>query len=305
LEEASDELRRGALYPEPMRAGRPTGPIGRALHRMRLGLRGELARREAAVDEELVRAPSLSRPHTIALMSPKGGVGKTTLSFVLGDLLAAQLHLRVVVLDVNPDFGTLASLVADQHRCPRSLADLLADAEAVQSPAELHHYVSRLPSGLHLLGAPAHPDVMAQLTPGLYAQLVDLLEGFYEVVILDLGSGITDPLTRFAIDRADQRIVVSTPEWITASGVLGALRHLQLDDGTVVLNRASNGRGAQQRATLMDTFSRHGIPTRAAIPYDRRLHAMLDSGTYAFSELNAATRVPLKELAATVARRFA
>lgn len=94
----------------------------------------------------------MTRPNTLAVVSPKGGVGKTTVSFALGNLLASELHLRVVALDANPDFGTLASLAADQLRTLRSLADLLADHAELASPAELHPYVSRLPSGLHLLG---------------------------------------------------------------------------------------------------------------------------------------------------------
>jgi MinD-like ATPase involved in chromosome partitioning or flagellar assembly len=303
---APSGLSRHDVYPEPMRAGRPApaGPIARALSRLRLSLRSELQRRESDLDSQLAQTLPLTRPNTIALLSPKGGVGKTTLSFVLGDLLASQLHLRVLALDANPDFGTLAWLVGDEHRSPRSLADLLADAGRVQSPAELHPYVSRLPSGLHVLGAPAHAEVMAQVTPGLYGRLVDFLESFYEVVILDLGSGVTDPLTRFATERADQSIVVTTPEWVTASGVLGALRHLRLDGGTVVVNQGHGARDRRRDAAIVETFRRDGIPARATVPYDPRLHAMLDSGTYAFADLDVATRVPIKEIAASVAVRL-
>ena len=76
----------------------------------------------------------MTRPNTVAVISPKGGVGKTTISFVLGNLLASQLRLRVVALDANPDFGTLAALAPDEHRSTRSLADLLADSTQIASP---------------------------------------------------------------------------------------------------------------------------------------------------------------------------
>jgi septum formation inhibitor-activating ATPase MinD len=58
---------------------------------------------------------------------------------------------------------------------------------------------------------------MAQMTPGLYSRLLDFLEHFYELVILDLGTGITDPLAQFAADRADQTVVITTPEWVAAA----------------------------------------------------------------------------------------
>jgi MinD-like ATPase involved in chromosome partitioning or flagellar assembly len=263
-----------------------------------------MQRREWAVDQRLQTIAPMTRPNTIAVLSPKGGVGKTTVSYLLGNILASELHLRVVALDANPDFGTLASLAPDQYRTTRSLADLLTDHRSISSPAELHPYMSRLPSGLHLLGAPAHAEVMAQMTPGLYARLLDFLEHFYEVVILDLGTGITDPLAQFAVERADQSIVITTPEWITAAGVLGALRYLQLEEGTLVLNQAPVRRSEGNREVIEQNFRRQAVATKATIPYDERLRLMLDTGTYALEDLRLATRVPVKELAAAIAVNF-
>ncbi len=299
-------MTRRDIYTQPMRGGRPvpSGPVARALEWLRLKTSTELQRREWAVDERLAQISPMSRPNTIAVLSPKGGVGKTTVSYLLGNMLASELNLRVVALDANPDFGTLASLAPDKLRTLRSLADLLADHAEIESPAELHPYVSRLPTGLHLLGAPAHAEVMAQMTPGLYARLLDLLERFYEVVILDLGTGITDPLAQFAVERADQSVVITTPEWITAAGVLGALRYLQLEEGMLVLNQAPIRRNAGNRHVIEENFRRQAVATKATIPYDERLRVMLDTGTYELSDLRRATRVPVKELAAAIAANF-
>lgn len=299
-------MTRDDVYSRAMRAGRPvpSGPIARVVQTLREKLSTELQLREVAVDQRLARVAPMSRPNTIAVISPKGGVGKTTISFMLGNLLASELRHRVIALDANPDFGTLAALAGDEVRSPRSLADLLADSSRIESPAELHPYVSRLPSGLHLLGAPAHAEVMAQMTPGLYNRLLDFLERFYEVLILDLGTGITDPIAQFAVDRADQSIVITTPEWITAAGVLGALRYLQLEEGTLVLNQSPVRRGAGNREVIEQNFRRHAVATRATIPYDARLRVMLDTGTYSLSELKRSTRVPVKELGAAIAGNF-
>jgi cellulose biosynthesis protein BcsQ len=114
-------------------------------------------RDEWSVDEQLAHAPAMTRPNTVAVISPKGGVGKTTISFVLGNLLAEQLRLRVVALDANPDFGTLAALAPDEHRSARALADLLADSTQIESPGELHPYVARLPTGFTCSARPRMP----------------------------------------------------------------------------------------------------------------------------------------------------
>jgi len=299
-------MSRQDVYARPMRAGRPlsNGPFSQFSTWLKMTLASELQRREWSVDEQLGRAPAMTRPNTVAVISPKGGVGKTTVSFILGNLLAEQLRLRVVALDANPDFGTLSALAPDERRSTRSLADLLADSTQIESPAELHPYVARLPTGLHLLGAPAHAEVMAQMTPGLYSRLLDFLERFYEVVILDLGTGITDPLAQFAVDRADQTVVITTPEWVTAAGVLGALRYLQLEQGTLVLNQAPTGRHAGNREVIQANFRRHSVETSATIPYDDRLRMMLDTGTYSLSSLKLGTRVPVKELGAAIAYKW-
>lgn len=299
-------MSRSDIYSRPMRAGRPIpdGSIPRAWTSLKYSVAGEQRRREWAVDEQLLRAQPLSRPNTISVISPKGGVGKTTISFVLGNLLASQLRLRVIAIDANPDFGTLASLADDGRQSPRSLGDLLADHDQISSPAELHPYVSRLSSGLHLLGAPADAEVMAQMTPGLYGRLLDVLEHYYEVLILDLGTGITDPIAQFAVQRADQSVVITTPEWITSAGVLGALRYLQLEEGTLVLNQAATRRGGAARQVIEETFARYAVATRATIPYDQRLRLMLDTGTYTLDSLKRSTRIPIKELGAAIARNF-
>ncbi len=261
-------MSRRDVYAQPMRAGRPlsTGPMTRFTTWLKMTLSSELQRREWSVDEQLAHAPTMTRPNTVAVISPKGGVGKTTISFVLGNLLA--------------------------------------DSTQIDSPAELNPYVARLPTGLHLLGAPAHAEVMAQMTPGLYSRLLDFLERFYEVVILDLGTGITDPLAQFAVDRADQTVVITTPEWVTAAGVLGALWYLQLEQGTLVLNQAPTGRHAGNRDVIEANFRRHAVETSATIPYDDRLRVMLDTGTYSLSSLKLGTRVPVKGLGAAIAYNF-
>ena len=62
----------------------------------------------------------MTRPNTIALISPKGGVGKTTSTFLAGNLLATHLKLRAIAVDANPDFGTLARLAPDDRRSQRA-----------------------------------------------------------------------------------------------------------------------------------------------------------------------------------------
>jgi MinD-like ATPase involved in chromosome partitioning or flagellar assembly len=316
----SARFRRGDVYSRPVVEGRelPENPWSRLRGRLRALATSEGERREQELEESLTGAPKATRSNTIAVVSPKGGVGKTTCTFIVGNLLAEALNLRVVAVDANRDFGTLASLTPDEGRSDRSLADLLSHVHRIDSVSDVLAYVSQLPSGLHVLAAPEQAEVMAAMTPEAYGDLLDLLGRFYEVILLDLGTGIVDPLAQFGIRRADQALLVTTPEYVTAEKVLGALRYLNAEAGwdsggddesinrkrlTVVLNRAPSARSGD-RQVIESAFRRFGIGRHVTIPYDDRLRVMLDSATYSLDALRRDTRLPVKRLGVEVVEKL-
>ncbi|HXM55522.1 MAG TPA: EsaB/YukD family protein, partial [Candidatus Dormibacteraeota bacterium] len=79
--------------------------------------------------DEAIVAPQLYRCATIAVMSPKGGVGKTTLTALLGGLFAHLRRDRIVAVDSNPDFGSLGRCLTPTH-------DIFVDdvLEVIDSP---------------------------------------------------------------------------------------------------------------------------------------------------------------------------
>jgi MinD-like ATPase involved in chromosome partitioning or flagellar assembly len=300
----TDALTRRDVYPSPLVDGRPVAD--RATSRMRRRMQQLLVsqgeREETDLERRLRSLPGVTRPNTVALISPKCGVGKTTSTFVVGNLLAAQLKLRTIAVDANPDFGTLARLAPDDRRSERSLADLLEDADRLRTAAELAPYVSRLPTGLHVLGAPADAALTASLGPERYGELAAFLSTFYEVVLLDLGTGVAGPLARFAIERADQVVLVTTPEWVTSSVVLGALSHLQHDHTTVAINRSRLDSVAVD--AIEDRFRAEHLHRAVTVPLDEQLATMLDSGTYVLDALQRQTRLAVKRLGLAVAEQL-
>ena len=296
------ELKRRDVYREPVVDGRreSNGAVGRLRRQIQRVLVSQREREEAELERRLHTQPGVTRPNTIALISPKGGVGKTTSTFVVGNLLATHLKLRAIAVDANPDFGTLARLAPDARRCDRSLADLLENADRLNTAAELGAYVSRLPSGLHMLGAPRDAELTASLGPERYGELVAFLASFYEVVLLDLGTGVAGPLARFAVSRADQVVLVTTPEWVTASIVLQALSHLRHDRTTVALNKCQT----DDVHAIEEPFRKQHLHRTVTIPYDRQLAAMLDSGTYALEALDRPTRMAIKRLGLAVSEQL-
>lgn len=304
-------LRRTDLYPGRLADGRvePAGSLRALVRSLRAALQGSAAREEEALRRRLGATATLqTRPNHVAVVSPKGGVGKTTCTLLAGEVLARHVRLRCVAIDANPDYGTLGLLAPDRLRSERSLADVLRAGDELEHAGALRPFVSSLPSGLHLLAAPADPRAMSDLGPEHYRRLIELLDRFYEVVLLDLGTGLTDPLARFALDRADQMVVVSTPEWVCAERVLAALDDLRAtragERTTVVLNQAPPER-AVDRQVIEAAFRRHEVSGRVAIPYDPQLRAMLDAGALDHDRLPRGTRIAIERLGLAVAEGLA
>ncbi len=157
------------------------------------------------------------------------------------------------------------------------------------------------PTGLHLLAAPQHPELMEAMSPDLYGKLLAFLGRFYHVIMLDLGTGLTDPLAKFALGRADQAVVVSKPGYVTMSIVLDALDYVWDCLGghhmTMALNQVPKTADVR---SLEAKLRGHSLSCQITIPQEQRLDDMLNDGTYVCEQLPRPTRLSIKNLALAV-----
>jgi MinD-like ATPase involved in chromosome partitioning or flagellar assembly len=280
--------------------GRPA-PQGAFARLRRRGQRLMVTRAEhdeAVVERRLLAHPGVTRANTVAVMSPKGGVGKTTCTFLIANLLTTHLKLRTIAVDANPGFGTLAQLAPDRRRVRRGIAGLLADADRLLTAAELGQYVSRLPTGLHLLTARWDRDQRDPLGADRYGEAVALLSCFYDVVLLDLGTGLVGPLARFAARCADQLVLVTAPDRVAALASLDALALLRYRERTTVAINAPDPGNVRPVEECFVAERPHRIVT---LPHDSQLAGMLETGTYTLGALRSETRTAIKRLGLAVA----
>jgi MinD-like ATPase involved in chromosome partitioning or flagellar assembly len=168
-----------------------------------------------------IARPRLRRCATIAVVSPKGGVGKTTVTALLGSLLARVRHERMVAVDTNPDYGSLGRALAPDHRIfVDDLVDVL-DHPGL-TVAELERKLGRAFDGLLVLPAPTDPGRMASLDKTSYDKVFERLETIVGGLVLDCGTGLQEPSARAAIEAADQIVLISDAEPSTASLVAEA-----------------------------------------------------------------------------------
>lgn len=261
----------------------------------------ELRRRELVAQ---VRTP-ITGCRTVAFVSRKGGVGKTTTCLVVGHTFASLRGDRVVALDANPDAGTLA------HRLRResgeTIATLLHDRAVLAKYADVRAYSSQAVSRLEVIAGEDRLDA-DMLERAAVGEAVALLERHYNLVCLDTPAGVLSSAAQGVLDAADQLVIVSptgldgaraassTLDWLEEHG------HAALAASAVT---ALNGVRAERGDIDVDRIEEHfSSRCRACvrIPWD----AYLETGTEAeLGALRPGTREAFLELAAAVARGFA
>jgi MinD-like ATPase involved in chromosome partitioning or flagellar assembly/uncharacterized ubiquitin-like protein YukD len=175
--------------------------------------------------ENRIAAPRLRRCATIAVVSPKGGVGKTTMTALLGALLVKVRHERTVAVDTNPDYGSLGRALTPDHRVfVDDLVDVLDHPDLTVT--ELDRKLGRAFEGLLVVPAPTDPARMARLDRKAYTKVFERLQQMVGGLVLDCGTGLNEPAAQAAIQAADQIVIVSDAEPSTASLVAEAAQLL-------------------------------------------------------------------------------
>ena len=203
------------------------------------GLGAALARAKQAF--EALHGPAAVREGRVfTVFSPKGGVGKTTMSVNLALALTRQ-GAQVCVLDLDLAFGDVA--ITLQLIPSHTIADA-ADSEADLDDALLSSLLTRHPSGLSILAAPTHPEGRERIPASLVRRVVQILRARFDYVVIDTPPGFDDQVLG-AFDETDECVIVATLDVPTVKNTKVALEtldllHLVRDHRHLVLNRADD-----------------------------------------------------------------
>ncbi len=157
----------------------------------------DLISRVVQVYKDQEASESNARSNTVAIFAPKGGVGRTTISFNLA-VSAARQGRRTVLVDGSIQFADLRSLLRVPADAP-SILDLPTD-RVVES--DLADVLWRDPSGIDILLAPPRIEMAEMVTTRDVDKVLSLLRRLYDVVIIDMSVAL-DELNLALLDRVD------------------------------------------------------------------------------------------------------
>ncbi|WBU38757.1 MinD/ParA family ATP-binding protein [Homoserinibacter sp. YIM 151385] len=291
----------------PTRPGRPPAPEGFWRHlvyaaTLRLVNLGDSApvRARKALDARIAK-PFADGTRYVPILTRKGGVGKTTITTLLGMALSDVREDRVIAIDANPDRGTLAERVARQTRS--TVRQLIELAPSLTSPEALSAHVSRDETGLEVVASDADPLLGEAFDEDGYNVVADVAARVAGVVLTDCGTGIVHSVMRPTLQRADAIVVVSggsidearlaseTLTWLEANGAGQLVR-----GAVVALNTATPGTKLA-RLDEIEAHFRSRVREVVRIPYDPELAA---GSVIRYHLLRPFTRESARHLAAVV-----
>jgi pilus assembly protein CpaE len=207
----------------------------------------EKASRYVAMPAAAAAAANGAEPGTvIAVFSPKGGVGRTTIAVNLAVAAATEIGKKVVLMDASFQFGDIGVLL-NLNPKNKSIVDLVPELEASGEVESIDTFVINHSSGVRVLLAPPSPEMAELITPAGVKRVIEVLRATHELVIVDCSAFFNDT-TLAVLDSADVILTMLTLEITSIKNMrlfLEVADQLGYEQGKVslVLNRADSTLG--------------------------------------------------------------
>jgi pilus assembly protein CpaE len=157
-----------------------------------------------------------SNARVIALFSPKGGTGVTTLATNLAVHIRQATTKKTLLLDLSPELGTCPVLLGAEPRY--SYLDVLESLQRMDERL-LQSFLEEHESGLRVLASPQTASMAGEVRRDSVVAIVRLLRRFFDYVVVDLGRSVVDETVATVLELADERLLVTAPELPTLRNV--------------------------------------------------------------------------------------
>ena len=238
----------------------------------------QLQEKKVALQQETpqkkVRKSELGQVYTV--FSTKGGVGKTFVSINLAASLAKNQEKRVVLVDLDLDFGN-AALALNLY--PKfTISDIVDDIRHIDSDL-IESYLVPHESGIKVLPANIQQQMNEFINADHIRIIIEALRESFDYVIIDMPARFFETIMP-ALALADHLLVITTPEISSVRNIkalLVTLKELNFPQSKIriILNK-EDSRGDIKQKDVEATLNKK---VDAAIGFDyRRVLSSLNRG---------------------------
>ena len=174
-------------------------------------MRRLVEQRSSTIDELMGHAAVMASGHegqVIAVYSPKGGAGKTTVAVNIAACIAQKHRGECLVLDLGLPYNHVALIANLVPTNSLAAQDSASDDELEEMllSACIHH-----PVGMMVLPGSLRVEQSELVTPELVQRALTALQRNFTYVVVDMGVSMSEA-TLGVIERAGQVLLIVTPE---------------------------------------------------------------------------------------------
>jgi pilus assembly protein CpaE len=209
-----------------------------------------------------------SKGKIVAVFSPKGGTGRTTVAANLAVALGATTGKRIALVDGNLPLGDIGVVLNLQSK--KSIVDLITasgelDSDLMDGVLQTHS------SGVRVLLAPPRPEMAELVTPEILRKVLEHLRDEFDYVVVDTWTSFQDQVLA-VLDIADRILLLMTSEIHTIKNIrlfleLAEALGYPAEKVVLVLNR-TDSRGGIGMQDIQQSINH---PIAAGIVNDRQL----------------------------------
>lgn len=235
-------------------------------------------------------------PKTMAVVSGKGGVGKSNFSLNFSISLTKKGY-KVLLFDMDVGMGNIDILLGKSS--PHTIVDFLQGRET------LENIIMEGPTNLHYISGGSGLEQLVKYDESFAITIMDHLSTLlsnYHYVIFDMGAGISKESLSIILS-VDEVVVVTTPEPTSITDAYSMIKHIHLHNSEIpfyiVINRVIAEKDGVETFKRLKAVSKRflgrDIKVLGIIPDDRAVQKSVSSQTpFIFNEKSSATKALIK-----------
>jgi flagellar biosynthesis protein FlhG len=245
-------------------------------------------------------------PKTLAVVSGKGGVGKSNFSLNFSISLASRGY-KVLLFDMDVGMGNIDILIGQS--ASYSIVDYF------EGRKKLSEIVSNGPHGLHYVAGGTGLSHFVNMDRSVHMKFTEDLSNLfsdYEYILFDMGAGATKETVPFIL-AVDEVLVVTTPEPTSITDAYAMMKHIHMHDSNLpfllIVNRVHSEKEGMETfkrlRTVVNRFLNREIIEFGMIPDDRQVHQAVTKQTpFIFNEKAPAAKALQQMTTRFEARQF-